>query len=415
MHTVQDGKVYTRESLGANIGDLFYSIAVMSRAHDESLTKSKRGLDNWKRKRALAGTQVVTRMAPGWLKLAPDGRTWIVDKYKAQVVRRVFALVADGYGREAVAKKLNADHVPLPTRRGITWHAGTIYKLINSASVIGSYQPSRRDGWKRVPDGEPIADYYPPIVPRALWLKTRSSAVPFPKGPQAGTPNLFATLLHCSKCRGRIHVFNKGKGVAYLQCAKSRRGLCSVHRGWHYQRFEVLVTTLLSRCIRWSSLVPSQKAAARTALDTLIERLATVEVDAEATRLKLARVTDAIEAGANVSTLLDRMLVLEKERAGLVAQAAKLKAEVDAERDKLRTVVESVEESKTAFQDWQKGGDVARHRLSVVLRRMLKAITLSATTEERKLEIVFRDDAPETFVVSADLTHASDTSGEEVV
>ena len=46
---------------------------------------------------------------------------------------------------------------------------------------------------------------------------------------------------------------------------------------------------------------------------------------------------------------------------------------------------------------------------------MLKAITLSATTEERKLEIVFRDDAPETFVVSADLTHASDTSGEEVV
>ena len=55
--TLTDNRVYTRESIN-DIGNLMYSLMVMSRAHEESLMKSKRISSAWenKRKQARDGT-----------------------------------------------------------------------------------------------------------------------------------------------------------------------------------------------------------------------------------------------------------------------------------------------------------------------------------------------------------------------
>ena len=68
--TLTDNRVYTRESIN-DIGNLMYSLMVMSRAHEESLIKSKRISSAWENKRKLArdGTHKLTKTCPSWLKL----------------------------------------------------------------------------------------------------------------------------------------------------------------------------------------------------------------------------------------------------------------------------------------------------------------------------------------------------------
>lgn len=239
--TLADGRSYTGASLGGdgNYGDLFSAMAVLVRAHDESLSKSRRGKFNWVKKRRDASIKPLTRMGPGWLELAPDGKTWRVEKARAKVVERVFQMTAEGRGSGVISRTMNAEKVPPPTRRGETWHTSTVHKILNSSAVIGAFQPCRRetleDGSERqVPDGEPIENYYPAIITKRLWLRTRkTSRPPLPRGPKTnGTRNVFSGLLVCGTCKASVHFVEKGSGMgAYLICSNARRSLCKASRG----------------------------------------------------------------------------------------------------------------------------------------------------------------------------------------
>src|SRR4029078_9896368 len=70
--TLGDGREYTAEK--ADEIDLMSSLIVMSRAHEESVTKSFRVGAAWAKKRLLARQtgQPLTAMCPAWLTLRHD-------------------------------------------------------------------------------------------------------------------------------------------------------------------------------------------------------------------------------------------------------------------------------------------------------------------------------------------------------
>jgi hypothetical protein len=83
--TLMDGRTYTEEG---GTQDLILSIFVMARAHEESDTKAKRGLDDWRDKFAKARESrkpVGKAVAQKWLVLVDDGNDlaqvdqWLAD------------------------------------------------------------------------------------------------------------------------------------------------------------------------------------------------------------------------------------------------------------------------------------------------------------------------------------------------
>jgi DNA invertase Pin-like site-specific DNA recombinase len=426
--TLTDRRYWTMDAL-KDLNGLLSAILTMSRSHEESAAKSERLKSAWasKRRRVAAGT-VHTKMCPGWL--SHDGKAWKVDARKAATVLRVFTLAAEGYGADYIARTLNRDRVPVPTRRGKSFHASTVFKLLNAPSVIGTLQVGHRDtpedGASRRVIDQDVPGYFPAVVPKRLWLKTRRAARPkIATGPKRdGTKNLFATILQCGACRASLHFVDKGEGGVYLVCSNARRGLCKASRGWRYDRFEPLMISLLRGCIRWETLIPTAQAAHTSALAKLEENLASLEVERQTVAVGLKRIVDAIKAGVAIDSLTAEAKTLDARGRTLDGHAVDLRGRVEAERERLRGLREETKESKAAFTDWKSGGEVARHRLAVVLRRMLKAIVLTSTEtgygparESRRLELVFRDphEGPETFIISADLTEAYTVEGERLV
>lgn len=164
----------------------------------------------------------------------------------------------------------------------------------------------------------------------------------------------------------------------------------------------------------------------------LEEELASVEVQRQDVAVRLQRITEAIETGAKVGTLLDRMTALESQRGPLEDQAKEIRGRLDGERERLRSVSESAKASQGAFEDWKKqqGGkhrDESRHRLAVVLRDLLARIVLTSngsakcgpSTENRRLEVVFRSatggaserEPAGEFIVAPDLSTVWDLEG----
>ena len=41
--------------------------------------------------------------------------------------------------------------------------------------MLGEYQPHRLVDGKRIPEGEPIPDFYPPVVEREVWNAARAA------------------------------------------------------------------------------------------------------------------------------------------------------------------------------------------------------------------------------------------------
>jgi hypothetical protein len=137
--------------------------------------------------------KVLTRMVPVWLRVVDargeplpkgsrlhdhPGAKFAIAQDAARKVRRIFKLSADGHGIGAICAKLNAEGVPSIGRLP-NWCRSFVCRLLSSRAVLGEFVPGRmrqgEGGRKRAPDGEPIKDYFPPIIDEKLFLSARGS------------------------------------------------------------------------------------------------------------------------------------------------------------------------------------------------------------------------------------------------
>lgn len=163
--TLSDNKRYTKTDLDEDAMTGIMIILSFQRAHEESLTKSKRVKDGWQRNLAKVkeGKRLRSRAIPSWLKLIgdmDDGRFEIIDE-KADVMRELFQRFADGHTVWSIAKDFRDRGITTP--RGKTYASGNIYRLVSAKSPYGILEIGKGTKNDRVVIDQ-IEGYFPRIV-----------------------------------------------------------------------------------------------------------------------------------------------------------------------------------------------------------------------------------------------------------
>ena len=289
--TLVDRRIYRAES--ANLVDMITSLVIMERAHEESKIKSIRVGAAWKNKRAKAAAgEPMTARCPAWLRLTSDRQRYEAIPERVKIVQRIFADTVSGIGMYSVALRLNKGGVPAFVGKN-GWHQSYIAKTLANRAVLGEFQPHIRVAGKRVPDGEPLTDYFPPIVSDELFYRAQHAKL----GRRVGSSgrkgrryaNLFTGLARCAYCSSPVIFENKGsgsKGGTYLICsnAQRRRG-CNGTR-WRYSDFETSFLASFIQEIDLESIIDADEDATKRQQ---------LEQELSAIRGELASVSDLME------------------------------------------------------------------------------------------------------------------------
>ncbi len=166
----------------------------------------------------------------------------IIDEEAAAVVREVFTLFSQGYGKTAIARMLNDRGVPNPTeykrlhglryqqpkrKNSTLWKYSAISDMLTNEIYIGnmvqgkygsiSYKtkqnkPRPKEDWYRV-EGT-----HEPIIEQDLWDRVQALIASRAKPFDIGTVGLFARKVRCANC-GYTMRSSKNRGKHYLQCS----------------------------------------------------------------------------------------------------------------------------------------------------------------------------------------------------
>ncbi|MFN3661236.1 recombinase family protein [Yoonia sp.] len=264
--TLTDGIVYTKDSINSNIGQLFTSVMVMGRGHEESATKSVRGKASWIQRRKTILEKPMTSVVPKWLYLSDDGKEILIDEDKADIVREIFDRCIAGQGAYTITRDLNSNPQKYPPIAAAPhWNNSYILKILRNEAVYGLFQPCEKIDGKRIPVGDPVENYYPAVVTKETFLlaKSRRTGRLNNTGRKGESfSNLFTNLAYCSECGGSMAFKNKGvspKGGKYLRCTNSlQKNGCSAP-SWQYLDFE---NAFIAFCkeVKFSEIINNNKS-----------------------------------------------------------------------------------------------------------------------------------------------------------
>lgn len=253
--TLLDGRLYSRDSLRENSTELIISIVIMSRAYDESITKSKRRRKTWNQSKRVAAEsgKKMTRKLPFWLSLPDQDGEFVVNPEGAAVVRRVFELARAGLGYWKIAQALNADGVLPPAARNYTkepkyadeprtWATSSVGHLLRNEAVIGNLvMTEARTDRDEAPVPSRLDGYYPRVIDDELFYAVLGKRqAPRGRASQFKT-NLFTGLLFCGYCHGPMQVDANTKNNrrrSTICCQRKRRAKACDCKNWNYEEFE---------------------------------------------------------------------------------------------------------------------------------------------------------------------------------
>ncbi|MFD1193810.1 recombinase family protein [Seohaeicola saemankumensis] len=296
------------------------------------------------------GYDVVRRLGEDGLPVTGE-RT--INEDEAALIRRIFTEFSDGLSPKAIARKLNAEHIPGPS--GKAWRDTAIRGhrirgtgLLNNELYIGRLVWNRLRYIKDPETGKRVSRLNSPdkwiitdvpemrVVDDALWdrVKQRQGEIDATPRVQAIRENRFwektraihllTGLLRCGCCGGGFAAVGKD----YLACSAARKlGTCGQKRSFKRRDLEEVVLTLLrERLMRPDAVAAfitsvsremnagrAEESAARARLET--ER-------AQVTR-RLDGLYEAIADGLRTAGLKSK---LEEMEARLVEIDAKLAA-----------------------------------------------------------------------------------------
>lgn len=202
IYTTMDQKLYTHESVNKNPTDLLMSILIMTRAHEESATKSRRVTEAWqtKLKQAREAKKPTSAKCPWWLRLDKDAGKYVLRPDAVPVVRRIALMAKQGHGTYAIVATLNREKVSSFSKRSDIWEPSAILALFRTRASLGEFQPRKLGPKGRyVPSGDPITDFYPPVLSESDWYAVRATFQSRSRkigGATGKMVNLFGRLLH---------------------------------------------------------------------------------------------------------------------------------------------------------------------------------------------------------------------------
>ena len=392
--TLMDNKVYTSAALNENFGDLMVSLTTMFRAHEESATKSKRLSAAWKakRERSRAEGRKLTAKCPAWLTLNHERNAFEVKNDRVKVVRRIFEMAIAGHGKSVIERRFNADGVST-FGKSANWHASYIQKILENEAVCGVFQPMRieiSDGKKtRVPDGDPIHNYFPAVINRATFERARRSRASRKilagrKGENFS--NLFSGLAVCANCGAPMHYVNKGappKGGVYLVCSDHRRAASNCKaRAWRYGAVQNLLIRALEE-LNYNELFPDLTRDTEVKLHALEDAELEQEAELVRTRKQLDNIADLLIENPNQPTLMARLNTTQAAFGKLTAAFEALKAQIEEERERAKNAEHDFRKVQDGLECLEKAHSTLgpelydlRSRLHQLLKRTIAAIRM---------------------------------------
>lgn len=166
----------------------------------------------------------------------------IIDEEAAAVVREVFTLFSQGYGKTAIARLLNDRGIPNPTEykrlHGLRYKqpktkSSTLWKYFSISNMLineiyignmvqGKYGSVSYKTKQNKP--RPKSEWYivegthEPIIDRELWDRVQKMVADRTKPFSVGNIGLFAKKAHCAYC-GYVMRSSKSHGQHFLKCA----------------------------------------------------------------------------------------------------------------------------------------------------------------------------------------------------
>lgn len=385
---------YTRISI--NEGLIYQLIGEIKRANGESKMKSKRlrAVREQARKAARETGRLMTSKVPHWITVNGDGKLEPISE-AVKCVQRIFELKRQGVGMQTIAKKLNEDNgwSPPPTKKadieagkpGNGWRSSYVKKITTNRAVIGEYQPHVKVEGKRVPEGEPIAGYYPRVIDDDLFfaVQTLTQGNRGGGGRKDKCTNLFQRIVKCAYCGGTMQFVDKGKppkGQKYLRCENGYRS----HDCQRYTiRYDECETLILDNCQRLKpdQILPNPGEQA--------ERCQALRLQLDGKEAELGdlakQITNLVEQiGATASETMrgryeTRAIVLEGKQQEVKTALGQLKHDlVDAEKaaSDVRQWTRSLNELREAIA--QDGAAELRMRLRLHLQEFITKIEIFA-------------------------------------
>lgn len=324
IYTLHDKRLHEKEGKDNFMNLMVWALAA-ERAHDESRVKSERVRQAKAEKRRQAreeGKAIVGRV-PSWIrKVTPKGGEpyYELDEERAEVVRLIFQLKLDGYGLGAITNELIKRGIPPMGNRNVLkdlapkWQVSTVRKWLQSPTVYGQYQPHIRVDGKKVPEGDPIDNFYPAAVDRETFLKVQNILGKHSRGRTAEEgENMLRGLLRCA-CGGNLslHITKRGdRRYKYLRCNHDFMDSCQSKR-FDYEGIESLLLRSI-QSVDWGDVLNIHANNSKSSIKNLKERRDVLTADLEETNKRMINLSNQLELMEEPSAfLLKRLSELEK-------------------------------------------------------------------------------------------------------
>lgn len=386
--TLADGQAYSQTSVDDNFTQLMMSLAIMSRAHEESTQKSKRvkAAHAKQRENALRGIGRFSGRMFSWVdavETAPGRYEYHLNEH-AKTVRRVFDLADSGLGQVAIAAQLNSSHTPTFRGSGL-WQQGYVSALIRNEAVIGTYQPTEMIDGKRVPAGEPLLGYLPAAVPEELFWRVQSNRRrrPISNGRKGNKmSNMLGELLRCTHCGARLRMRNggyKGKPQRYVCCDNAYRGGgCASKGNFRYDLLENCVLDNIPEFHVDSQLLRRSPLSRVAELNVLMGKAQTKAQQLKGKIGNLLRVAEISDDPSVQHEIARELKKRKSEENEIDDEIRELKAEIDEVIRGERDAAEIASRLAIERGSWADGGELevyeSRSRLAQALRRTIDFI-----------------------------------------
>ena len=116
-------------------------------------------------------------------------------------------------------------------KAGTVWPAGTVKRFLTTPAVYGAHQPHRHEGNKKIRQGEPIENYYPPIIDKKTFWEVQDVMLKRTQnsGPRSGSRNLLMDFFFVNAVA--IQCFTKEAAETGKMEAQKNINTCTVSNG----------------------------------------------------------------------------------------------------------------------------------------------------------------------------------------
>ncbi|HCE1584970.1 TPA: recombinase family protein [Vibrio parahaemolyticus] len=336
IYTLQDKKLYSNadnhNDSDNQLIDIMTSLIIMSRAHEESITKQKRLREAWEEQRINAHKVKMSGCYPHWLIRSDDKTEFYIKEDRAQIIKDMFDMCINGLGATQIVRSLNnnIEKYPPPSTKKEFWVRSTVKRLLSDRRLLGEHQLYKGHHAKREPVGEPIKDYFPQVIDEKTFVNAqislKSRKIGAGKVKADSFSNIFRGFLRCGHCDSPVEYVNKAAKQAstlYLTCSNAKRGGdCNHSKHYRYLPLEHMLIHLStangfmpkpekpSDLEQQLEIIKGKKEQANKKLSVLLEKNFTAPIILE----KIEELTNDVEKySSQIAEIEDKLLSIKPD------------------------------------------------------------------------------------------------------